>query len=225
MPANSQHYNGCEDRMIKSTKRLLSGVAGGADLTFSELSTVLLEIAQILNSRPLMKQPGVDIFAGGPITPNHLLLGRASADVPGSDVDSSATITRRLRFVTELVNNFWKKWFVQVFPTLIPSFRWKKEARDVRVGDVVLMKDASLLSKKFTLAKITAVKAGEDGHVRSVDLQYKNPGHRAFTTVTRSVHNLVVVVPVDWSEEDVERAVQEDLKSLHRGELGGVSRE
>ena len=42
------------------------------------------------------------------------------------------------------------------------------------------------------------------------------------TEVERSIHNVVVIVPVDWAQEDVEKAVQEDIHLLSGGVLGGV---
>lgn len=142
--------------------------------------------------------------------------------MPGVVCDQDAGLTKRMRFIQSVRDEFWKKWFLQVFPHLVPSFRWKKEQRNVRPGDVVLLKDASLLSKKFKMGIVSECKEGKDGRVRSIKVKYKNEDKKSFTEVERSIHNVVVVVPVDWDKGDAEKAVQEDVCRLHHSALGGV---
>lgn len=222
IPGDSQHFNGCAEAMVKATKRQLERVTSGLTFTFAELTTLLQEVAGILNSRPLMRSANQDVFAGQMLTPNHLILGRASVEVPNVVCDQDAGLTKRMRFIQSVRDEFWKKWFLQVFPHLVPSFRWKKEQRNVRPGDVVLLKDASLLSKKFKMGIVSECKEGKDGRVRSIKVKYKNEDKKSFTEVERSIHNVVVVVPVDWDKGDAEKAVQEDVCRLHHSALGGV---
>ena len=222
IPADAQHYNGCAEAMIKCTKKQLTRVAGSSVFTFAELTTLLAEIAQMLNSRPLVRSVNEDVLAGGAITPNHLILGRASVQVPEVELEGKVGLTRRLRFIREVRDDFWKKWLMQVFPNLVPSYRWKRQRRDVVVGDVVLLKDASLVSRKFKLAIVTETRQGLDGRVRSLKLKYRIDRRNELVEVERSVHNVVVVVPVDWRPEDVEEAVREDVSLLHHAALGGV---
>ena len=49
-------------------------------LHHGELQTNLFQVANIMNSRPLGKRPDIDPSDGGPITMNHLLLGRATSE-------------------------------------------------------------------------------------------------------------------------------------------------
>ncbi len=53
-----------------------------------EMGTIMAEAAQMVNSRPIARSTG-DPETGGPITPLHLLLGRASVEVPQVLVGSS----------------------------------------------------------------------------------------------------------------------------------------
>jgi hypothetical protein len=63
-------------------------------LTLGELSTVVAEAAQAVNSRPIAKNTG-DPETGGPITPLHLQLGRATVEVPKMKPDSKTAVHRR----------------------------------------------------------------------------------------------------------------------------------
>ena len=99
IPVNSQHYNGCAEAMIKSTKKQLNACLAEKSFTKGEMDTVLAEISAIINSRPLGRRPGEDVMTGGPITPLHLLSGRASIHVPEVQFSVDASLVKRLQFI------------------------------------------------------------------------------------------------------------------------------
>ena len=80
-PAEGQHQNGLSESLIKSVKRSIKHKICGHTLTFSELQMTLFKIANIINSQPLVIITGSDPEIPRPITPNDLILGRASSDV------------------------------------------------------------------------------------------------------------------------------------------------
>ena len=209
IPTNSQHFNGCAEAMIKVTKRQLVDMLKGKLLTKGELDTVFSDVAQIVNSRPLMPRAGSDPTSGGPITPNHLLLGRATVEVPSMVVNIKASITKRMAFLETVKRDFWTKWFSQVFPHLIPSYKWKKEFRNMMEGDVVMMKKDSELASTYRMAVVRKAVVDPDGKVRRVFLTYRNVDGSAVTKpgglkeTERSVHNLIVIVPRDYKEEEI----------------------
>ena len=73
--------NGCSKALIKSVKKAIRGAIGSQVLSFSELQTVFQEAANLLNERPIGRDP-TDPDDGAYLCPNHLLLGRASSRVP-----------------------------------------------------------------------------------------------------------------------------------------------
>merc|ERR1711983_657204 len=75
-----------------------------------------------------------------PITPNHLLLGRATIEVPDMEYDPSSKFSARLAYVEQVYKTWWSKWIQDVLPTLVPCKRWKYIQKNVKVGDVVMMK-------------------------------------------------------------------------------------
>ena len=138
--------------------------------------------------------------------------------IPSLGVDEKPALTKRLRFLEETKQEFWKKWFHQVFPHLVPCYKWKREFRDVKEGDVVLLKESNVLQDLYKLARVKEAVKGEDGHVRRVLLEYKNSGQGQhqdqgkFKETERSIHNVVVIVPVDWKAEEIEQAVVEGIR-------------
>ena len=59
-PAEGQHQNGVTESLVKSIKRTLHHVVGNNVMTFSELQTVLLEVATIINARAIGIVTGSD---------------------------------------------------------------------------------------------------------------------------------------------------------------------
>ena len=160
----------------------------------------------MVNSRPVAHNTG-DPESGGPITPLHLLLGRASVEVPQVRFNEMPKLTQRLQFIEEAKKQFWTKWMSQVFGGRMLSHKWTKKERDVAVGDVVLLAEAENDDPTYRMGVVDSVKLGEDGHVRTVSIKYTNPGKTPgersppkFTT--RPIHKVAVIVPVGYVFED-----------------------
>ena len=81
-----------------------------------------------------------------------------------------------------------------MFGQLIPAKKWRKDHPDLKVDDVVLMKDESIASRTYRLARVKQVFIGNDGHVRRALLVYKNPGESVFRETERPIHKLVLIV-------------------------------
>ena len=81
------------------------------------------------------------------------------------------------------------------------------------VGDVVLVKENNVVQDTYRLAVVKEVFPGEDGKVRRVTVKYKNVDASTaleklkFRETERSIHNIAVIVPADWKEEEIESAV------------------
>ena len=195
--------NGCSEALIKSVKRSVTMIVGDTILTYGELQTLLFGIANLLNERPIGIKPGSDIELGTYLCPNDLILGRSSIAVPPGPMDESDQISKRLDFVDKVLNSFWKKWQRDYFPTLLVRQKWHHVKRNYRVGDIVLVQDSNTLRGKWKLAQVVKAEPGQDGIVRDVSVRYKiqKPGTsyqgNDFTEIKRSVHKLVVLLPVE----------------------------
>ena len=220
VPKEGQHQNGIAESMVKLTKRSIQTVMTDAILTYKEFADMLPQIADIINARPLGVQSveGDDFLA--PITPNHLLHGRADDAVDYDDDEEFVgpeKLTRRARYVARVLDDWWTIWFQTVFPKLVPSYKWLQKCRAVSVGDVCLMKYAGIKKGTYTLGKVIERKVSKDGLVREVKLQYSIRDHtcknkanpkRVIKTIVRPVQSLVVIVPVDGHDDRDDSGLQ-----------------
>ena len=132
------HQNGCAESLVKSVKIALKKAIGDSLLTPSELYTCLLDVANLVNQRPIGRVPN-DPDDGAYICPNDMLLGRASPQVPQEPFKETKDPRKRIEFVQKIVNSFWRRWTRDVFPSLFPRKKWNTTTRDVRIDDVVMM--------------------------------------------------------------------------------------
>ena len=113
---------------------------------------------------------------------------------------SEKNVNKRFRFLQSLVDDWWKRWYENVLPSLVPSYKWYQRHRNVQVGDVCLIKYKSAVKAHYKLGRVTRVKEGTDGLVRTVTLAYKNPNEKVHREVDRPVNGVAVIVPIEEQE-------------------------
>ena len=193
--------NGAVEALIKSVKRCLKVAVGKQVLTFSEIQTLLFEVANLVNERPIGRHP-TSVEDGAYLSPNDLLLGRASSKISSGPFSTTTNKYIRHAFIQKLVDAFWKKWNQDYFPSLTVHQKWHTRFRNVKVGDIVLVQESGLIKGVWKMGKITKADPSlRDGFVRNVDIQYKNANYKSFITITRPVQRIVVIVPIDDEEE------------------------
>ena len=72
--AEAPWYGGFFERLVQSVKRCLRKILGNARIDYDEMVTVLKQIENVINNRPLTYDYTDDMVE--PITPNKLLYGR-----------------------------------------------------------------------------------------------------------------------------------------------------
>ena len=113
------YQNGCAEALVKSSKRALKSAIREQVLRSFELYTCLLEVANLLNQRPIGRIPN-DPDDGAYLCPNDLLLERATSDVPQGPLQVTKDPGQRVEFIQQIVNSFWKRWTRDAFPSLVP---------------------------------------------------------------------------------------------------------
>ena len=167
--------------------------------SFPELQCVMFEAANLVNERPI----GIiskDINDGKYLCPNNLLLGRATSRIPSGPFDESLKPRRRYLFIQGLVSAFWKIWIRDYFPSLIVQPKWHSQKRNMRKGDVVLMRDVNAIRGSWQIGRVLDAHFSSENLVRHVNVQYKIPTCKSYKKVKRAVQSLIVLVP---AEEDI----------------------
>ena len=209
--ADSPWHQGAVEALVKSVKRCIKFSVNDQKLTLTELSTLLYEVSNILNERPLGVLPGDDADINI-LTPNMQLIGRPFARNPGGWCKDSR-LSDRLDLVDEIADRFWKQWTTLYAPTLATQPKWYKRTRNLQPGDVVAVADSNSLRGRYHLARVMEVHPGRDGVVRRVTICYKSfkagdklheyTGGRD-VTISRSVQRLALLVPAALDSSAVE---------------------
>ena len=160
--ADAPWQNGVTEALIRSVKRGIEFSVGENALTFSELQTVLFEIANLLNERPIGRHP-TSPEDGAYLCSNDLLLGRATSRIPNGPFDENANTRKRFMFVQTIVNTFWKRWNSNYFPSLMLRQKWHTSHRNLKIGDVVLIQDSNFVRGNWKLGKAISRNLGQNG--------------------------------------------------------------
>ena len=194
-PANAPWYNGAVEALVKTTKKALKIAVGESVLSFPELQTCFFEAAELVNQRPIGNHP-TDPSDGVYLSPNDLLLGRASPSIPEGPFQERSSYKYRFDFVQLIVQGFWKRWTREIFPNLVIAPKWHTERRNLIPGDIVLMQDENALRGKWKKALVIDATPSADGRVRHVSVRYRTTTNIE-TVVDRPIQRLILLVPAD----------------------------
>jgi len=199
-PPDAPWQNGCAEALIKSVKKSLK-IAIGEPLTFSEIQTVLFEVASLVNERPIGRHP-TSPEEGSYLSPNDLLLARSTNKIPGGPFNLTTSKYARHRLVQRIGETFWKRWTENYFPSLLIQQKWHTNHRNLQIGDIVLIQESGKIKGKWKLGRVVKADPSlRDGLVRQVDVLYKNPDSKSSIVITRAVQRVVVVHPVEEDHE------------------------
>ena len=109
---NAPHRNGCAESLVKSCKIALKHAMGDNLLTPFELHTILLEVANLVNQRPIGR-PINDPDDGTYLCPHDRLLGIRASQGPFLKKKNPR---HRVEFLQQILDSFWKRWTRDVFP-------------------------------------------------------------------------------------------------------------
>ena len=147
-------------------KRTLQKVLPPHLLTFEKIATVTSEVEAILNSLPLISQDSHTQDGSSVITAGHFLVSRPlkARPVPPAD-DQLMPLRKRWKLVSHLVQKIWKQWRVLYLQSLNNFPKWRTSRPNLRVGNVVVVKDHTFFQQSWPLAVVINVLPGADGVV------------------------------------------------------------
>ena len=214
--ASSQHQNGAAEVLVKLVKGVMKALMhqlGAHVLSLNELNTVLIETANIVNSRPIGIKPNLDTDSEF-LSPNSFLLGRNSGNCSKGPFmakdrfeQTSKMDQDRFRLVQQIVSQFWDVWIKNYFPTLLVRRKWHFRQRNLRIGDICFLQDANEMRGDFRRCRVSAVYPDKKGIVRNVEVlaAQKQDGSRTYNPqglrpLRRHVSKLIVIRPVEENQ-------------------------
>ena len=173
---------------VKSAKGHLYRTLAGARLTFEELTTALVEIEAIMNSRPIspMSTDPNDLEA---LTPGHFLINSPLIALPEEPVlTDDISLLQRWRRITAAKQHFWRIWSNDYLNSLMQRNRWSKEMPNLELGSLVLVHEDHVAPLNWLLGRIVATIPGKDGRIRVADVKTRNG------TLRRPIHKLALLL-------------------------------
>ncbi|XP_055632367.1 uncharacterized protein LOC129772873 [Toxorhynchites rutilus septentrionalis] len=174
IPPRSPNFGGLWEAAVKSAKRSLIRVLGQRQLSFEDMTTILTQIEAVMNSRPLTplsEDPSeLDV-----LTPGHFLTGTSLLAIP--DPDYTDVPTNRLQHYQQLqllVQQHWKRWRREYISQLHNQKQRFPQATQLKVGQMVVVKEDGNAAIEWPLARITEIFPGPDGVVRVVKVRTPN---------------------------------------------------
>ena len=180
LPPRAPNFGGIWEAGVKSIKYYLKRTVGNSKLTYEEFLTVLIQIERMLNSRPLVPL-SADIDDLNVLTPSHFLIGRPITSLVEPDVthinENRLDLWQKL---TKIVQVIWKRWSADYLSNLQQRNKWKFEKNNVKIGDLVIVKEDNLSPCQWSLGRICEIYPGKDGKIRVVEIKtasgkYKRP--------------------------------------------------
>ena len=172
-PPSSPWMGRIWEALIKSVKRALKVVIQDRLFTDETLATLMCEVESILNQRPLTYVSD-DVNDYECLTPNHFLIGECSDFSPTEISDKSLNLRKKWKVVQAASQIFWKRWIHEYLPLLTIRRKWNNQIRNIKIGDLVLLKSDNVPRSHWPLARITNTFPGRDDIVRTVELKTPN---------------------------------------------------
>ncbi|XP_043867348.1 uncharacterized protein LOC122757848 [Drosophila mojavensis] len=189
-PPSAPHMGGLWESGVKSFKALFYKSTATSKYTFEELSTLLARIEACLNSRPIapMSEDSTDFQA---LTPGHFLVGGPLITITEPRITQDAmSILNRWQRLKALHQQFCFRWKEEYLKELHKRNKWQFAQRDLKVGDMVIVKDDNVAINEWRLGRVHLTHPGDDGKVRVADILTSRG------IVRRPVHKLVIL-PTD----------------------------
>lgn len=195
IPPQAPHWGGLWEAGVKSMKYHLRRMMRESVHTFQEYTTMLAEIEACMNSRPLcpVSDDPDDLSV---LTPAHFLIGDNLLCPPRpSLLDIHTSRLSKWKQISQKIEHFKKRWRAEYLSKLQYRNKWMRQCDNVRVGDMVLVKEDGAPPSKWLLGRIMETFPDEEGLVRSVKVKTET------SMFMRPIHK-VSVLPIEKALND-----------------------
>lgn len=167
-PPLAPHFGGLWEAAVKTVKHHINRLLKTVHPTQEELLTLLAEIEGTVNSRPItpLSSDPNDLIA---LTPAHFLIGDVIQSVTEPDLQSIRTNRlRRWQLISQMHQHFWKRWHLEYLNHLQQKGKWFKKEENLKLNQLVLLKDVNLPTRQWLLGRIVELFTGTDNLIRVV---------------------------------------------------------
>ena len=173
---------------------------GRTQLTHELLITLMAEVVAIVNARPISALPS-DPDDPRPLSPAMLLTmkTRPAGPSPGQFLQPDLYVRRRWRRVQYLADQFWTRWRREYLQSLQPRPKWTATRRNLRVGDIVLLRDDAQHRNNWPLGRVTEAIESEDGSVRKASVEIARDGEKK--VYLRPIKELILLLPNNGTDD------------------------
>ena len=179
IPLYSPWVGNAWERLIRVVKSCLYKTIGKKKLDFFQFSSLLVDIQNIVNSRPLTYDDNsIDNLTV--ISPNHFLklsnyknINFSSLDQSDLEFPSRNELVKTLTHRDELFSNLRSMWYESYLLSLREQSKDMYQADwvdRIKVGDIVLIHSDVRPRPEWPLGRVTRLLTGADGRTRSVKL-------------------------------------------------------
>lgn len=202
-PPHASHFGGVWERQINTIRRVLDAMfaeLGRTQLTHELLITLMAEVVAIVNARPISALPS-DPDDPRPLSPAMLLTmkTRPAGPSPGQFLQPDLYVRRRWRRVQYLADQFWTRWRREYLQSLQRRPKWTATRRNLRVGDIVLLRDDAQRRNNWPLGRVTEAIESEDGRVRKANVEIARD--REKKAYLRPIKELILLLPNNGTDD------------------------
>ena len=173
IPPRAPNFGGLWEAAVKSAKYLLLRATANANLTYEDLTTVLVDIEAILNSRPIGMMTD-DPSDGECLTPGHFLIGTSMKAIPTiQEPQLNLNLVKRYQMLSCLRDRFWRSWLQDYVLEQQQRTKWVQTSKNVQPGTLVMIHEDNIAPQKWLVGKIVKTISGSDGQVRVAEILTK----------------------------------------------------
>ncbi|GFX40444.1 integrase catalytic domain-containing protein [Trichonephila clavipes] len=173
IPPRAPNHGGLWEAGVKAVKYHLRRVMGNFKIYIRRISnTILNQIEGVLSIHVPSTPCRVTLAI---LTPGHFLVGRP---IPAIAEPSLTEVSdNRLKVwqkQTKILQHIWKRWSNNYLSTLQNRNKWYFEKNNVKIHDMVILKEDNLPVCNWPLGRILEVYHGKDNKIRVVLVKTKN---------------------------------------------------
>lgn len=185
-PPSAPHFGGAWERMVGLVKGPLYRTLKSRAPKEETLRSLLIEIENLINSRPLNYASSADGSPEPTITPNHFLRLTDRQVYPPGDF-TKTDWRKQWRLCQEMTSEYWNKFLLDYLPNISTRSKWFDETKPIKIGQLVLIIDETLKRGEWKKAVVTDVHPSADGRIRTVTVRTAN------SALVRPVVKLAIV--------------------------------